>query len=51
MHALDVTGRKNQYPRFQILAPEEIYPPLAFFSLIGDAIGILNFHVDLLRDL
>jgi hypothetical protein len=34
--------RKNQFPRFQVLAPEEIYPPLAFFPLIGDAIGILD---------
>jgi hypothetical protein len=51
MHALDIAGRKDQYPGFQVFAPEEIYPPLAFFPLIGDAIGILDFHVDLLGDL
>jgi hypothetical protein len=51
MHALDITGRKDQYPSFQVLASEEIYPPLAFLSLVGNAIGIFDFHVDLLRDL
>jgi hypothetical protein len=48
MHALDIARRKDQYPCFQVLAPEEIYSPLAFFPLIGDAIGILYFHIDLL---
>jgi hypothetical protein len=47
VHALHVSGRKDQYPSFQILAPEEIDAALPFFSLIGDATGILDFHIDL----
>jgi hypothetical protein len=51
VHALDIPGRKDQHPSFQIVAPEEIDAALSFFPLIGDAIGILDFHIDLLRDL
>jgi hypothetical protein len=35
VHALHVSGRKEQNPGFQVFPPEKIEAARAFFSLLG----------------
>jgi hypothetical protein len=44
VHALHVSGREKEQPGIQVVAPEEVDPPLAFFALAGKFLNVQELH-------